>query len=28
VCTDYANHMVELANEYRDLLSGKKKGKS
>jgi tripartite-type tricarboxylate transporter receptor subunit TctC len=28
VCTEYANHMVELANEYRDLLSGKKKGKS
>jgi tripartite-type tricarboxylate transporter receptor subunit TctC len=28
LCTEYANHMVELANEYRDLLSGKKKGKS
>ena len=28
VCTEYANHMVELANEYRDLLSArKKKGK-
>jgi tripartite-type tricarboxylate transporter receptor subunit TctC len=28
LCTDYANHMVELANEYRDLLSARKKGKS
>jgi hypothetical protein len=27
VCTEYANHMVELTNEYRDLLSAKKKGK-
>ena len=27
LCTRYANHMVELANEYRDLLSAKKKGK-
>jgi tripartite-type tricarboxylate transporter receptor subunit TctC len=26
-CTKYANHMVELANEYRDLLTAKKKGK-
>ena len=25
LCTRYANHMVELANEYRDLLSAKKK---
>ena len=27
VCTEYAHHMIELANEYRDLLSAKKKGK-
>jgi hypothetical protein len=27
LCTKYALHMVELANEYRDLLSAKKKGK-
>jgi tripartite-type tricarboxylate transporter receptor subunit TctC len=26
LCTEYANHMVELANEYRDLLTAKKKG--
>jgi tripartite-type tricarboxylate transporter receptor subunit TctC len=26
-CTQYANHMVELANEYRDLLTARKKGK-
>jgi tripartite-type tricarboxylate transporter receptor subunit TctC len=25
VCTEYANHMIELTNEYRDLLSAKKK---
>ncbi len=25
VCTEYANHMVELAHEYRDLLTAKKK---
>jgi hypothetical protein len=25
VCTEYANHMIELANEYRTLLSAKKK---
>ena len=25
LCTAYANHMVELANEYRDLLTAKKK---
>jgi tripartite-type tricarboxylate transporter receptor subunit TctC len=27
LCTAYANHMVELANEYRDLLSAKRKKK-
>jgi tripartite-type tricarboxylate transporter receptor subunit TctC len=27
LCTKYANHMVELANEYRDLLTARKKGK-
>jgi tripartite-type tricarboxylate transporter receptor subunit TctC len=27
LCTAYAKHMIELANEYRDLLSAKKKGK-
>jgi tripartite-type tricarboxylate transporter receptor subunit TctC len=27
VCTEYANHMVDLANEYRDLLTAKKKKK-
>jgi tripartite-type tricarboxylate transporter receptor subunit TctC len=27
LCTAYANHMVELANEYRDLLTAKRKGK-
>lgn len=26
LCTKYANHMIELANEYRDLLTAKKKG--
>lgn len=26
LCTRYANHMVELANEYRTLLSAKRKG--
>jgi tripartite-type tricarboxylate transporter receptor subunit TctC len=26
LCSKYANHMIELANEYRDLLSAKKKG--
>jgi len=26
LCTKYANHMVELANEYRSLLSAKRKG--
>jgi tripartite-type tricarboxylate transporter receptor subunit TctC len=25
LCTQYANHMIELANEYRELLSAKKK---
>jgi hypothetical protein len=27
VCTEYANHMIELANEYKPLLTAKKKGK-
>ncbi len=27
LCTAYANHMVELTNEYRDLLDAKKKSK-
>lgn len=27
LCTEYANHMIELTNEYRDLLSAKKRGK-
>jgi tripartite-type tricarboxylate transporter receptor subunit TctC len=27
LCTKYANHMIELANEYRELLTAKKKGK-
>jgi tripartite-type tricarboxylate transporter receptor subunit TctC len=27
VCTEYANHMIELTNEYRDLLSAKKKSR-
>jgi tripartite-type tricarboxylate transporter receptor subunit TctC len=27
VCTQYANHMIELANEYKPLLTAKKKGK-
>jgi len=28
LCTAYANHMVELANEYRELLTAKKKSKA
>lgn len=27
LCTGYANHMIELTNEYRDLLTAKKKAK-
>jgi len=26
VCTEYANHMIELANEYKPLLTARKKG--
>jgi len=26
LCTQYSNHMIELANEYRSLLSAKSKG--
>jgi tripartite-type tricarboxylate transporter receptor subunit TctC len=27
LCTEYSNHMIALANEYKDLLTAKKKGK-